>query len=206
MTPQANAGAATKSAHASAQPAQAAQQLQQQQGVSSTKRRGSARAAQRSESSQKQRESAGSRRFTPAQQAVAAALMVVLKRAMKDGKEAALVVKHALKSNNIETRLLLDLLPNNGPLPTLQQIEQKMSLPRLLSLSNLAEQCKAANLKPLEVFTRSVQCTARRNAFGIVSIRSLAPDLSRDLQQLGAQQKLADLIVAYLQPLGTAAR
>ena len=127
--------------------------------------------------------------------------MVVLKRAMKDGKEAALVVKHALKSNNIETRLLLDLLPNNGPLPTLQQIEQKMSLPRLLSLSNLAEQCKAANLKPLEVFTRSVQCTARRNAFGIVSIRSLAPDLSRDLQQLGAQQKLADLIVAYLQPL-----
>ena len=105
---------------------------------------------------------ASSRRFTPAQQAVTAALMVVMKRAMKDGKEAALTAKQILISNNPATSALLKMLPDDGLLPTMQQVEQKASKQLRESLAKLAKLCESAGCKPLEVFTRSAQCTAHK--------------------------------------------
>ncbi|CAL5218565.1 g256 [Coccomyxa viridis] len=121
----------------------------------------SARPAEDSGSSQKQEGSAGSPRFTPAQQAVAAALMVVIKRAMENGKEAAMAAKMTLADKNPTTSLFLAMLLENGPLPTLKQIEQRASDELLESLTKLASQCAAAQCQPLEVFPRSMQCRAR---------------------------------------------
>ena len=77
-------GAPRGSAQVPPDPAQACDQPRQQD--ASSAQRGEA--AEKSGSSQKQQGSAGSRRLTPAQQAVAAALLVVLKRTMRSGTEA----------------------------------------------------------------------------------------------------------------------
>ena len=141
--------------------------------------------------------------------------MVVLKRAMNNGKEAALAAKHTLESNNPATQPLLDLLPDSEPLPTMQQVEQKASKQLLRSLTQLAEQCRAANFKPLEVFSRSVQC--KRREAGTQGIRTNPRAKAkldqlpleakwwevavRALQHLKVPQSVGDLIAAYLQIL-----
>ena len=178
-------------------------------------------AAEGSGSSQDQNGSAGSKLFTPGQQAVAAALMAVLTRAMEGGKKAALAAKGTLISNNPDTQPLLDVLPENGPLPTVQQIEQKASDQLMMSLTKLAKQCEAASCQPLELFTRSMQCNTRkagvqkicistsvherqaqRNQAGMTLPDGWCSTCTRDLQQLGVPQRLADLMVAYVQVLG----
>ena len=65
----------------------------------------------------KPEEPGSSGRFTPAQQTVAAALMVVLKRASKDGGEALLTTKQTLVSNNIATHAFVTMLPDEGRSP-----------------------------------------------------------------------------------------
>ncbi|CAL5223072.1 g5530 [Coccomyxa viridis] len=79
------AEAATGQPHAPSEPAKACQQQQQPQQRASAVHGG---AAEQSKSGQRQKGPAGSRCFTPGQQAVAAALMVVIKCAMKGGAEA----------------------------------------------------------------------------------------------------------------------
>ena len=116
-------------------------------------------------------EHAGSRRFTPAQQAVAAALMVVMKRANKDGREASCAAKMTLLSINLATRLMLRALPDYGPLPRMQHVEQEASDQLLESLDKLAEQCAAARCQPLEVFRRSVQCATHRTALESIAAK-----------------------------------
>ena len=141
--------------------------------------------------------------------------MAVLQRAMQAGPDAAVAARHTLISNNPATQTLLKLLPDSGQLPTIQQLEQQESILLLADVMKLARQSEAANFEPLEVFTRSVQCTTRKAAVAIigvnVSVRGRRPAndqhrvdllrssrLEQDLQQLGVQQGLADLIVAYL--------
>lgn len=82
----------------------------------------SASPAQQLGPDQDRAESDGSGQFTPAQQA--AALMVVLKRAMRDGKDAALQARLTLIANNNATAHLLMLLPDDEPLPTMQRLQR----------------------------------------------------------------------------------
>ena len=192
-----------------------------QQGASSAERPESVRPAEEPGPSQKQERSAGSRRFTPAQQAVAAALMVVMKRAMKGGKEAAWEAKKTLHDNNIATSPFLMMVVEGGPLLTLKQIEQSASDEVLESLTRLASHCAAAQCQPLEVFTRSMQCRARTPLANIIALerdvyerqqeddQQHAPpappsyqDLTRALQQLGLQRGIVDLVISCMRAIG----
>ena len=190
-------------------------QRQQQQGIPSAGGEGSASHADHSGPLKKQAGSASSRRFSPAQQAVAAALMVVLKRAMQDGREAAIAAKLTLAANNPATSTLLKLLPDDGPLPTMQQVEQKASKRLRESLTKLAKQCESAGCKPLEVFTRSAQCTRskegpQRTVKGTMTsgqqytpsnrlqLDSVFQGSVQFLQQLGVQESVARFILTLM--------
>ena len=107
---------------------------------------GSARPATGSASGQEQEGSAGSRRFTPAQQAVATALMVVVKRAMRDGKDALSAAKLTLGSNNQATRPFLQLLADNAPLSTMQEIEQRATDQLVDSLTKCGQAVRSCRL------------------------------------------------------------
>ena len=189
-----------------------------QQAARSAKHASSARPAAESESSQKQEESTGSVSFTPAQQAVATALMVVVKRALIDGKQTMYSAKQTLEMNNPATHRFLRMLPDYEPLPTMKQIEQRASDQLLQSLTKLAEQCAAAQCQPLEVFARSMQCGARMHDLGGRAAMPGAYDwqlrqeqqglpadppssqgLAKRLQRGGLQDTMAALIAAYWQ-------
>lgn len=103
-------------------------------------------------------EAADSGRFTPAQQSVAAALLVVMKRAMRGGREAASTARQTLVANNAQTHFLLALIPDSRDCPSIRTIEQSAPSMLLDSLSLLAKQCASAGCQPLEVFTRSLDC------------------------------------------------
>ena len=131
---------------------------------------------------QRQEGSASKRPFTQAQQAVAAALMVVLKRAIKNGREAAIAAKQILISNNPATRPFLMMLPDDGKFPTMKYVEQRAPARLQDSLSLLADQCDLAGFQPLEVFTRSVQCTTHKAARESVAAKG---EMHERMQQLG---------------------
>ena len=204
------AGTRTRSASASGSAACAGHQ-QQQQEAPSAKDGGSASATHQSEPRRKQAGSAGGRRFTPDQQAVATALMVVMKRAMMGGgREGIIAAWHTLVTNNSATKPMLRMLLEEGA-PTLSVVEQCASTELHESLSTLARQCEAASCQPLEVFTRSMQCTRRQADIQVMHFEKWAHLGTQDaqwcrktvgaLQQLGAQRSMAELIVAYLQVL-----
>ena len=115
--------------------------------------------------SQIEGDAVGNTQFTPDQQKVAAALMVVLKRAMQKGKEPAQSAKRTLISNNPLTCPFLGMLPDEEPLPTMRRIQQRAPSNVPKSLSLLAEQCAAAGFQPLVVFQRSMQCTKKAPAW-----------------------------------------
>ncbi|CAL5218575.1 g269 [Coccomyxa viridis] len=180
---------------------------------------GSARPAAESASGQKQEGSAGSRRFTPAQQAVATALMVVMKRALTDGREAALAAMLILGSNNLFTRRFLMMLSNSSPPPTMKEIEQRATDQLLEHLTELATQCARVQCQPLEVFTRSMQCAARvthRDLFEELGERGpldwelwkmprsmpyYSPDALERLQRDGMPRVLAHLWLTFTEAL-----
>ena len=143
--------------------------------------------------------------------------MVVMKRAKSGGEAAALVARDCLASNNPATKSLLKMLPGDGQFPTMQQVEQEASAQLLTSLTKLAKECAAASFQPLEVFTRSRQCTTRKSAVKVLDIvetgqerrlrtkqpvvtlsKEFCQKAARDLQKLGVQKSMADLIVTYL--------
>ena len=119
------AATSTRAATAST-PVSARVAHQQEQGASA-KQKASARTAAGSGSSQEQEGPTSSRRFTPAQQAVAEALLAVMKRPMRAGRQAMCAARLILVTNNIDTCPLLEMLPDQGPLPTVQQLEQRAS-------------------------------------------------------------------------------
>ena len=146
--------------------------------------------------------------------------MVVIKRAMENGKEAAMAAKMTLADKNPTTSLFLAMLLENGPLPTLKQIEQRASDELLESLTKLASQCAAAQCQPLEVFPRSMQCRARTPIANCIAVERdvyerqeedeqqhvppaapLEEDLMRALQQLGVQRGIVDLVVSCMQAI-----
>ena len=129
--------------------------------------------AGRPSSSQHDDEAAASWRFTPEQRKVAAALMVVQKRAMRDGPEAMLSAKKTLVSNNYALTELLITLPFEGPLPSLRVVEEGAPSSVLESLSLLAEQCAAAGRQPLEVFQWSAQCATNRAAYDSIASQGM---------------------------------
>ncbi|CAL5218564.1 g255 [Coccomyxa viridis] len=137
---------------------------QPQQGAPAAKPVASASPAAESGSHQEQTGSSGSKRFTPAQQAVATALLVVTDRALKNGKEAMFAARLIMVANSLDTLPLLEMLPQQRPLPTVKQLQQRASDVLLDSLTKLTSQCAAAQCQPLEVFTRSMQCTAHWTA------------------------------------------
>lgn len=99
----------------------------------------------------------GSRPLTPAQHAVALVLMVVLKRAAKEGSQGVSAAKHTLACNNPSTRPFLALIPNKGSLPSFKAIQQEVSPELNETLTLLADQCASAGCQSLEVFTWSLQ-------------------------------------------------
>ena len=120
----------------------------------------------------------------PAQQGVAAALTMVLRRAMQDGKDAALAAKQTLICNNPATRHLLDMLPLEMPLPAMQQVEQDASDELLESLTSLAWHCAIAECQPLEVFTRSMECTTHKEIMDSISAKGAEYKRQKRMQQL----------------------
>ena len=219
-------GARTGCARGLPEPAGMSHQ-QQQQGSSSAEQSGPVRGTAELEPGTRHAGSAGGRCFTPDQQAVVAALMVVMGRAMGKGGEAALATIRTLSINNSATRALLRMLPALPPLPTMKRIQQdcfsqQASVQILNSLNELAAQCAEARCRPLEVFTRSAECSARR-AVAEESIANQQEDpqgqqraqqqeaveyselkhsdrqgTERDLQELGAQHGVAALIASFL--------
>ncbi|CAL5223082.1 g5541 [Coccomyxa viridis] len=131
-----------------------------------------------------ERDKASSRRFTDPQQAVAAALMVVMKHAMEDGREAALAAKQTLVSNNPSTQPFLAMLPDDGPLPSVQHVEQQASEQLLDSLTKLAKQLDAALSQPLEVFSRSAQCTTHKTAMESLASKGRVYERQQRMHQL----------------------
>lgn len=204
------------------------QRQQHPEGASSAKMEGSASLAEQSRPRKKQAGSASSRQLTPDEQAVAAALIVVVKRAMRGGREAALAAQQTLINNNPATQPFLKSLPADGPLPTMQHVEQTASKQLLESLTKLAKQCSAATCQPLEVFSRSVQCTTHKtgeprlqafwsqagfNLKGKVQGRlenllqtkmpqmvtcKDSPELVRGLQRLGVQESVVHLMNTFI--------
>ena len=115
---------------------------------------------------------------------MAAALMVVIRRAMKDGRDAAIAAKQSLLSNNPATQPFLMMLPDDGPLPKMKHLEQQASEQLLRSLTTLTNQCDAAHCHALEVFTRSVHCTTHKAAMESLAIKGRIYQRQQQMEQL----------------------
>ncbi len=99
------------------------------------------------------------------EQKVAAALLVVLKKALRDGPAAMMSTQDVLLANNPQLAHLLRLVPDDGKLPSLKQLERSASPAQRGWLDFISEQCVAAECQPLELFTRSAQCHTHLRAW-----------------------------------------
>ena len=104
------------------------------------------------------------RPFRPHEQKVAAALLVVLKKALKKGSDDLVGTKYSLISNNPVASHFLMLIPHDGELPSLKQLEAQATPVAREALALLSEHCAAVGWQPLEVFTRSAQCLTHLGA------------------------------------------
>ena len=96
--------------------------------------------------------------LTPEQQKVAAAFLVVMKRALMNGGDAAALVGTKLAFNNSAMRSLLNRLSKGAAMLSLAPFGRNAPSKMLDSLTLLAEQCAAAGCQPLAVLTWSAQC------------------------------------------------
>ncbi|CAL5227136.1 g10047 [Coccomyxa viridis] len=103
---------------------------------------------------------------------VAAALLVVLHRAQKEGCGAVTSIKELLVSNDPRTSLFLQALPEDGELPSLKQLEIS-SATRDWLLSTF-ELCRSAECQPLELFTRRTLCSTHLRATHSVGSKEFA--------------------------------
>lgn len=107
------------------------------------------------------------RPLRPHEQKVAAALLVVLQRALKDGTAALERIMDILTINNPHAgnfAALAALSRFYDKLPSLKELDSLPSLHLRKSLGLLSRQCAAAGCQPLEVFTRSAQCLTHHAA------------------------------------------
>ena len=105
----------------------------------------------------------------PSELEVAAALLVVLQRALKEGQDALTATKAALASNDPGTSLFLQLLPEYGEPPSLKQLKGSASDALKSWLRSVSGQCAAAECQPLELFTRSALCRTHHRAMHSIS-------------------------------------
>ena len=100
----------------------------------------------------------------PEELKVAAALLVVLQRATREGHDAVKATEKILLSNMPQISLFLQQQPESGKLPSLKQLER--SAPRALQrlLAAVTGLCAAAECQPLELFTRSTLYTTHFTA------------------------------------------
>ena len=110
---------------------------------------------------------------------VAAALLVVLSRALKNGRAALAYTKKVLAINNPFTTLFSEQLPHGGELPSLKWVAESAPVSLRHSLGLLAHQCKAAGCQPLEVFTRSAQCHTHHASLVDFESKQFAAKLQR---------------------------
>ena len=99
--------------------------------------------------------------LTLQQQAVVAALMVVMKRAKLEGHEAFASARERLLCNDWHTQAVLQYVRAGQELHSISNMEQMLQIRDQEDrdvLDALATQYSAAGLQPLQVFTRSVQC------------------------------------------------
>ena len=97
--------------------------------------------------------------LNPAERKVAAALLVMLMRASKKGTDSLNAMKYTLVSNSPPISLFMELLPDEGRLPSLKQLEASVS-PELRDwLGFISALCAAAESQPLELFARSAECS-----------------------------------------------
>ena len=111
--------------------------------------------------SHERRRAAGSMQLTPEQQKVAAAFLVVMKRALMTEDAAALAGTN-LSFNNSAMRSLVDRLSKGTAMLRLASFGRNAPSKMLDSLTLLAEQCTAAGCQPLAVLTWSAQCDTHR--------------------------------------------
>ena len=95
---------------------------------------------------------------------VAAALLVVMRKALQDGRDSLTATKEVLLSNDPQIDHFLRLVPAGGELPGLKQLEGSASLALRDWLGSMSEVCAAADCQPLEMFTRSALCTSHLRA------------------------------------------
>ena len=98
--------------------------------------------------------------LSPQQHAVVVALMVVIKRALLEGRDAASVARQRLLCNNWDTFVVLQLISVERDLPSITYIKEMLQTEGQDLVDLLARQCTAAGFQPLQVFRRSVQCGA----------------------------------------------
>ncbi|CAL5225617.1 g8472 [Coccomyxa viridis] len=89
--------------------------------------------------------------------------MVVLRRAMKGGTQAALAAALTLTSNNPATQPLLDMLLDYG----------------LLCLHSASQAVQGSKLPATEVFIRSMQCNTSNTGLKIAEMRWMTPEQQR---------------------------
>ena len=99
---------------------------------------------------------------------------MVLRRALKEGQDALIATKAVLTSNDPRTSLFLQLLPENGELPSLKQLEGSAKHTLRDWLRSVSEQCTAAECQPLEMFTRSTLCSTHLRAMRTVGKEEVA--------------------------------
>ena len=98
------------------------------------------------------------RPFRPDEAKAAAALLVVLRRALQAGSEVMSLTKQVLVCNTPATGILLTQMPDEGELPSLKQLEGIAPTFTKEWLGHLTQECAAAGQQPLAVFTRSAEC------------------------------------------------
>lgn len=94
---------------------------------------------------------------------MAAALLVVMSKAQKNGRDLR-ALKDILCSNNPSITDCIRSLPDDGKLRSLKQLEASPSEAFEKSLAVLSHQSLAAGCQPLEVLARSAVCTTHLRA------------------------------------------
>ena len=82
------------------------------------------------------------RPFRPDGQKVAAALLVVLKKALRKGSDDLLGTKYSLISNDPHTSHFLGLFPHTDKLPSLKQLEAQATCQAREALAALYGHCE----------------------------------------------------------------
>ncbi|CAL5223106.1 g5568 [Coccomyxa viridis] len=102
--------------------------------------------------------------LSPQQLTVAAAVMVVLRRALNDSVHAMTDTKEVLASNMPQAEHFLQLVADGRELFSLNQVEKSASSALREWLASISELCTEAECQPLELFTRSAVCRTHLTA------------------------------------------